>query len=161
MSYTAPHLRNKKTTSKMPTIDEFPALGTAKPKTTTWTKSFSSLASEWNKQTIEQEEERKYQEEMDKELERREALNSNFGFVRHGYYEGPIYRDYEDEVVEKKNGGSPDEWTVVDRVKYRPELTVEEKNEREIAKEIESQQQEEMSVWKNEEWDVRDRRVIS
>ena len=145
---------------KMPTIDEFPALGTAKPKTTTWTKSFSSLASEWNKQTIEQEEERKYQEEMDKELERREALNSNFGFVRHGYYEGPIYRDYDDEVVEKKT--SSDEWTLVDRVKYRPELTVEEKNEREIAKEMEEQKaKDEASVWKSEEWDVRDRRIIS
>ena len=144
----------------MPTIDEFPALGTAKPKTTTWTKSFSSLASEWNKQTIEQEEERKYQEEMDKELERREALNSNFGFVRHGYYEGPIYRDYDDEIVEKKH--STDEWTLVDRMKYRPELTVEEKNEREIAKEMEEQKaKEEASVWKGEEWDVRDRRIIS
>ena len=158
MSYTAPHLRNKKA-SKMPTIDEFPALGTAKPKTTTWTKSFSSLASEWNKQTIEQEEERKYHEEMQKELERREALNSNFGFVRHSYYdEGPIYRDYEDDVVEKK----ADEWTTVDRSKYRPELSIEEKNEKEIAKEAAEQQaKEELSVWKNEEWDVRGRRVIS
>lgn len=158
--YSAPHLRNKKVT-KMPSIDEFPALGTAKPKTTTWTKSFSSLASEWNKQTIEQEEDRKYQEEMDKELERREALNSNYGFVRHSYYdEGPIYRDYEPELVEKKP--SPDEWTVVDRVKYRPELSIEEKNEREIAKEMEEQKaKEESSVWKGEEWDVRDRRIIS
>ena len=152
--YSAPH---KKKATKMPSIDEFPALGTAKPKTTTWTKSFSSLASEWNKQTIEQDEERKYREEMQKELERREALNSNFGFVRRGYYEGPIYRDYEEE--EKKP--SIDEWTVVDRVKYRPELTVEEKNEREIKREQDAQQKEEESVWKNEEWDVRDRRVIS
>ena len=155
--YSAPHLRNKKAT-KLPTIDEFPAFGTAKPKTTTWTKSFSSLASEWNKQTIEQEEERKYEEEMQKELERREALNSNYGFVRHNYYEGPIYHDYEPEVVEKKH----DEWTTVDRVKYRPELSVEEKNEREIAKEMEEQKaKEEASVWKSEEWDVRDRRIIS
>jgi hypothetical protein len=157
--YSAPHLRNKKT-PKMPSIDEFPALGATKPKTTTWTKSFSSLASEWNKQTIEQEEQRKYQEEMQKELERRESLNSNFGFIgefhRRNYYEGPIYRDYAEE--EKKT----DEWTVVDRVKYRPELSIEEKNEREIAKEAAEQQaKEELSVWKNEEWDVRDRRVIS
>ena len=157
--YSAPH---KKKATKMPSIDEFPALGTANPKTTTWTKSFSSLASEWNKQTIEQEEERKYQEEMQKELERREALNSNFGFIgefhRRNYYEGPIYRDYDDE--EKKP--STDEWTVVDRVKYRPELSIEEKNEREIAKETEEQKaKEEASVWKGEEWDVRDRRVIS
>lgn len=159
MSYTAPHLRNKKAT-KMPTIDEFPALGTAKPKTTTWTKSFSSLASEWNRQTIEQVEEQKYREDMQKELERREALNSNYGFVRHSYYEGPIYRDYEEEVVEKKPPSN--EWTLVDRVKYRPELTIEEKNQREIAKEMEEQKaKEEASVWKSEEWDVRDRRVIS
>jgi hypothetical protein len=159
MSYTAPHLRNKKAT-KLPTIDEFPALGTAKPKTTTWTKSFSSLASEWNKQTIEQEEERKYHEEMQKELERREALNSNFGFVRHNYYdEGPIYRDYDEE---KPKDVTTDGWTLIDRVKYRPELSIEEKNEKEIAKEeAERQAKEEMSVWKSEEWDVRDRRVIS
>ena len=143
----------------MPSIDEFPEFGTPKPQTKTWAKSFSSLASEWNKQTIEQEEERKYQEEMQKELERREALNSNYGFVRHSYYEGPIYRDYDDEVVDKKT--CADEWTVVDRVKYRPELSIEEKNEKEIKREEESQQQQEESVWKNEEWDVRDRRVIS
>ena len=160
MSYTAPHLRNKKASTKMPTIDVFPALGTAKPRTTTWTKSFSSLASEWNKQTIEQAEEKTYREEMQKELERREAVNNNYGFVSrfpNSYYEGPIYRDYEEEKIPAVR----DEWTVVDRTKHRPELSIEEKNEREIAKELEAQQQEEMSVWKNEEWDVRDRRVIS
>jgi len=149
--YKAPH----KKIDKIP--EDFPVLGSPKPVNKTWTKSFSSLASEWNKETIEQDEERKYREEMQKELERREALNSNFGFVRHGYYEGPIYRDYEEE--EKKT--SIDEWTLVDRVKYRPELTVEEKNEREIKREQDAQQKEEESVWKNEEWDVRDRRVIS
>ena len=149
--YKAP----RKKIDKIP--EDFPVLGSPKPVNKTWTKSFSSLASEWNKETIEQDEERKYREEMQKELERREALNSNFGFVRHGYYEGPIYRDYEEE--EKKT--SIDEWTLVDRVKYRPELTVEEKNEREIKREQDAQQKEEESVWKNEEWDVRDRRVIS
>ena len=154
--YKAPH----KKASKLPTIDEFPELVSGKPKQKTWTKSFSSLASEWNKQSIEEEEDRKYQEEMQKELERREALNSNFGFVRHNYYdEGPIYRDYEEE---KPKDVTTDGWTTVDRVKYRPELTIEEKNEREIAKEEEEQKtKDELSVWKNEEWDVRDRRVIS
>ena len=154
--YKAPH----KKASKLPTIDEFPALGTAKPKTTTWTKSFSSLASEWNKQSIEEEEERRYHEEMQKELERREALNRNFGFVRRSnYYEGPIYRDYEEEIPKDV---TTDGWTLIDRTKYRPELTIEEKNEKEIAKEEEERQaKEEMSVWKSEEWDVRDRRVIS
>ena len=154
--YSAPHLRNKKIS------DDFPVLGSPKPTNKIWTKSFSSLASEWNKQSIEQKDEEKYREEMQKELERREALNNNYGFVgqfiRNSYYEGPIYRDYEEEVVEKK----VDEWTVVDRTKYRPELSVEEKNEREIAKEVEEQKaKEETSVWKSEEWDVRDRRIIS
>lgn len=156
MSYTAPH---KKKITKMPSIEEFPALGVPKIQTKVWKKSFSSLATEWNKQTIEQEEEQKYQDEMQKELERREALNSNFGFVAkfpRSYYEGPIYRDYDDEKP-----APVDEWTTVDRVKYRPELSIEEKNEKEIAKEAAEQKQEEASVWKNEEWDVRDRRVIS
>ena len=153
--YKAPH----KKASKLPTIDEFPELVTGKPKQKTWTKSFSSLASEWNKQSIEEEEDRKYQEEMQKELERREALNSKFGYVRRNYYEGPIYRDYDEE---KPKDITTDGWTLIDRTKYRPELTIEEKNEREIAKEEEEQKaKEELSVWKNEEWDVRDRRVIS
>ena len=79
------------------------------------------------------------------------------GFIRNSYYEGPIYRDYEEEKPTPA-----DEWTVVDRTKYRPELSVEEKNEREIAKEVEEQKaKEEASVWKGEEWDVRDRRIIS
>ena len=156
--YKAPH----KKASKLPTIDEFPELVSGKPKQKTWTKSFSSLASEWNKQSIEEEEDRKYQEEMQKELERREALNSNFGFIgefhRRNYDEGPIYHDYE----EKPKDVTTDGWTTVDRTKYRPELTIEEKNEREIAKEEEEQKaKDELSVWKNEEWDVRDRRVIS
>ena len=151
--YKAPHKKDSN-------IEEFPALGVPKPQTKVWKKSFSSLATEWNRQTIEQEEEQKYQEEMQKELERREALNSNCGFIgefRRNYYEGPIYRDYEEEKP-----APVDEWTTVDRKKYRPELSIEEKNEKEIAKEEEEQKaKEEMSVWKNEEWDVRDRRVIS
>jgi len=151
--YKAPH----KKLDKIP--EDFPVLGSPKPVNKTWTKTFSSLATEWNKQTTEQEEEQKYRNEMQKELERREALNSNFGFVgefRRTYYEGPIYRDYEEKPESVR-----DEWTLVDRTKYRPELSIEEKNEREIKREQDAQQKEEESVWKNEEWDVRDRRVIS
>lgn len=151
---------NRRETPKIviPKQDEFPTLGSMKPKASAWSgKSFSSLATAWKDKDEDEKQKREIQEEIEKHRKHREELNNQHFIVKNKHY-GNEYNQYtEDEVRVKK-----DEWVTIEK-KIRPVLTIEEQIEREeiLEKEERQRQEEEDSVWKTEEWDFRDRRVYS
>lgn len=167
--YVPPAMRNKKANVeeskvKLPTQDDFPALGSNNSKTKASFKpirSFAVLATEWQ----ERDEEEKIRKEAQEMIERRDAerreLENRSVF---------IYRqhDFEHTTNAYDNDNQPDslevdEWTRIEK-KARRELTAEELYEKKMRIEEEEKQMAEDSVWNHgndDEWDYRDRRAYS
>ncbi len=161
MSYVPPHMRaNKHAEKSIPAQHEFPALSVAKTKTQFIPKrSFASLATEWSEDS----EFQKQKEESRKEIEFREVRRRNAdirNLVTFNNSNKPVddYHQRETEAVQH----SSDDWTTVNHVKLKRELSDDAKIERELAREEEEKRmKEEDSMWASnthDDWDYRDRR---
>lgn len=166
--YIPPSLRNKKNTVEEPKVkinsqDDFPTLGSAKPKTAFKpVRSFAVLASEWQ----EHEEDENVRKEAHDAIKRREAQRRETD--NHSVF---IYRqqDYNHDNCHDTNDGDDtkvvgsEDWTTIEK-KARRELTTEEMYEKKVRMEEEERRMAEDSVWNNgneEDWDYRDRRAYS
>jgi len=156
MSYVPPHLRSK----PMPKQDDFPALSVPKTKTQFIPKrSFASLANEWSEESEIQKQKEEFRKEVEnREIRRRETDIRNLVTFSSGTRASDEYFQEESEVVQK----SSDEWTTVNHVKLKRELSDDERLNRELAKEEEEKRmKDEDSMWNSnthDDWDYRDRR---
>jgi hypothetical protein len=148
---------------KIPSQDDFPALGLAKPKTAFKpVRSFALLASEWQ----EHEEDESVRKEANdainrREAKRREADNQSVFIYRQQDYNPDNCDDTHDGYESKVT--SADDWTTIEK-KTRRELTTEELYDKKVRMEEEERRMAEDSVWNNgneDEWDHRDRRAYS
>ena len=142
---------------KVPKEDEFPALGAVKSTSSAWGKSFASLATEWSKKDENERIEQEIQDEIEKRRRERDELNNRHVIIRRRVDEVIVEEDVYDDT---DNPTTNDEWKTVER-KQRPILTTEERAMRAEAREREEKREIEESVWKDEEWDFRDRRVYT
>lgn len=163
--YIPPALRNKKgeePIKKLPTIDEFPSLGSSVVRTKTGfapTRSFALLASEWNEHT----EDEKIKKETQDLMSRREA-NVRERDARSVF----TYRQIEEQdtsyyVAEniESEQNTTDDWTTIEK-KPKREFSMEEKMARDLRHEAEEKAMEDSSVWNvqhGDDWDYRDRRT--
>lgn len=110
--------------------DNFPALGPPVSKQMVWggPKSFAVLAVEWDEKSKKEEVEKKQDDKEDPTLmfRRRNALPLPQFHNVHRFVEPEDEDDYTEQAQEPPE----DEWTLVDRKKYRREKTIEEKLER-------------------------------
>jgi hypothetical protein len=155
--YVPPHLREKKTDTISP--DSFPTLTGSKPQRTNatfWThpKSFSQLAQDWNQQSEEDKLQQKIYAEREMARHRREQ-RAHFAPKKTDYddMESP-YEIVEDEPA-KPYVMATEVWNEVTYKKYKPELTVEEKLEKQNRLD-EERRQTSRSVWEETpDWDRR------
>jgi hypothetical protein len=167
--YVPPHLRNRiaKATEVDLKPESFPVLSGSAPVRTnagTWTKpkSFASLAREWNEKADDEKLQREMNEQRERSRIQRENMEQRIHFVYREprqAYDGFVYDSYEEPEALPK-----DEWKDVSHKKLRPELTLEEKMEKQARMEAEEADRNDIndeSVWKTEEWDYRDRRTYS
>lgn len=168
-TYVPPHMRKRvhnteKKEEKILTPDNFPALsGSAlvRSDALNWSKtktSFAALARDWSDQSEHEKQQREIQEARERARIERENMEKRLHFSYSGQFDG-VESDYE-LPEEHEIQQVDDEWNVVDRKKYKPELTIEEKLAKQERLEKEEQQQKEYeeSVWATEQWDYRDRR---
>ena len=166
-NYIPPHIRNRiqKTEPKKEvnlSSENFPSLGGNLVRSNAGnfnkTKSFASLARDWNEHSEEEKLQREIHEIREQSRVQRDITDrrSHFTYYKQDEDVESNYDVYENQVESPKK----DEWELVDNKKYRPELTVEQKIEREDKEEQEERQQKEKedSVWNTEQWDYRDRR---
>lgn len=161
--YIPPHLRKAEEKVKI-TPDMFPALGSdvpARSNVNAWTgtKSFSSLAREWNQKAKLEKERDEYEKEREQARINREKMEQRMHVTHNKYIEDEHETNYDNEDYQKTET-EQDDWTTVEHTKKKPELTIEEKiakQEREIEEEEKLKQYEE-TVWESNEWDYRDRR---
>jgi hypothetical protein len=167
--YVPPHLRNRISKAEEVNLkpESFPALRSSAPVRTnaaTWTKpkTFASLAREWNDKADNDKLQREIDEHCERSRMKRENMEqrSHFFYSRSGkHYDGFVY-----DAVEVPEERPQDEWTDVSHKKLRPELTLEEKMEKQAkmeAEEAAKNDSNDESVWKTEEWDYRDRRTYT
>jgi hypothetical protein len=142
----------------MPKPEEFPALGNAKQTKAIWGKSFASLATDWSKKDEDERIEKEIQDEIERRRREREELNNRHVIIRRRVHDDIP----EDEFDDDDSVPTKDDWTTIER-KVRPVLTAEERAMRADAREREEKlrKQEEESVWDDEQWDFRDRRIQS
>jgi hypothetical protein len=156
--YVPPHLREKKPDITI-SPNSFPTLAGSKPQRTNavyWThpKAFSALAEEWNQQAEEDKIQQKMYAEREMARQRRE----------HRVAFQPKKADYDDmesqyEIVEEEPSKpyvmATDEWQEVTYKKYKPELTMEEKLEKQNRLE-EERIKNSRTVWdETPDWDRR------
>jgi hypothetical protein len=167
--YVPPHLRNRiaKATEVDLKPESFPILSGSAPVRTnagTWTKpkSFASLAREWNEKADDEKLQREMNEQRERSRIQRENMEQRSHFVYREprqAYDGFVYDSYEEPEEQLE-----DEWKDVSHKKLRPELTLEEKMEKQARMEAEEAGRNDTndeSVWNTEEWDYRDRRTYS
>jgi hypothetical protein len=165
--YVPPSLRNRKHAAeepkiKVPSPDDFPTLGSSKPKVAFKpVRSFALLASEWQEHEEEEKSRKETRELMERrETERRDIENRNV-FV---YSQSEVRtNDYhEDYTGDQSNPTEVDHWTTIEK-KAKRELTPEELYEKKVRMEEEDRRLAEDSVWNdhNDDWDYRDRRAYS
>lgn len=166
--YVPPHLRNRinKATEVDLKPESFPVLSGSAPVRTnagTWTKtkSFASLAREWNEKADEDKLQREINEQREQSRVQRQMIEERSHFFyshTEKHYDGFVY-----DAVEVPKDLPKDDWKDVSHKKLRAELTLEEKMEKEARLEAEetANNDPDDSVWKTEEWDYRDRRTYS
>lgn len=161
MSYIPPHLRNNKNAEKtLPKQDDFPALSVSKTKSQFIPKrSFASLANEWSEESEFQKQKEESRKEIElREVRRRESAIRNLVTFNNSNLTAGEYYQQETESIQQ----SSDDWTTVNHVKLKRELSDEERLNRELAKEEEEKRmKEEDSMWTSntlDDWDYRDRR---
>jgi len=165
--YVPPHLRNRISKAEEVNLkpESFPALSGSAPVRTnagTWTKpkSFASLAREWNEKADDE----KLQREIDEQRERSRIKRENMEQRSHFTYHRPAYDGFVYDSYEEPEALPNDDWKDVSHKKLRPELTLEEKMEKQTrmeAEEAAKNDNNDESVWKTEEWDYRDRRTYT
>lgn len=160
MSYVPPHLRKSKSAdTPIPVQGEFPSLGVAKTKSQFIPKrSFASLATEWSEESEHQKQKEEFRKEVEaREVRRHEAAVRNIVTFRNSSFHDQTYTE-ETEDVEQHT----DEWTTVNHIKPKRELSDEERLNRELAKEEEEKRmKEEDTMWvynTHDDFDYRDRR---
>jgi hypothetical protein len=167
--YVPPHLRNRISKADEVNLkpESFPALSGSAPVRTnagTWTKpkSFASLAREWNEKADDEKQQREMNELSEQSRIQRQNIEKRSHFVyreERQAYDGFVYDSYEEPEALPK-----DDWKDVSHKKLRPELTLEEKMEKQSrmeAEETAKNDNNDDSVWKTEEWDYRDRRTYT
>jgi hypothetical protein len=161
MSYIPPHLRNNKNVEK-PVLkqDDFPALSVSKTKSQFIPKrSFATLANEWSEESEFQKQKEESRKEIElREVRRRESAIRNLVTFNSSNRTAGEYYQQETESIQQ----SSDDWTTVNHIKLKRELSDEARIERELAREEEEKRmKEEDSMWASnthDDWDYRDRR---
>jgi len=137
-------------------LNDFPSLTNSAPKTIVVPqRSFSALASEWNVKAEEDRRNEEYrQADKRREIEKRERDCRNVVSLNNIHVFHQDYRDNEETPLVTK-----DEWTTIDRKRVVVELSAEEKDARERAREENKQAD---TVWTEDlndaDWGFRDRR---
>lgn len=160
--YIPPHLRKADHTITMKP-ESFPSLSGAtvvRSNAKIWsnTKSFSSLARDWDQKAKEEKEREEYEKQREEARIRREKMEERMHFTYHKHDEEDEEEEY-DHDNDQTDVMEDDGWTTVEK-KQKIELTPEqklEKQQREIEQE-EKQRQDDESVWDADQWDYRDRR---
>lgn len=164
--YIPPAMRNKKQNiqePKVPSPDDFPTLGSVKPKTAFKPiRSFAVLANEWQEHADDEKARKDTRDIIERrEAERRETENQNV-FIYRQHEDKP--NTYDDEYTGcQSNSTDVDDWTTIEK-KARRELTTEELYDKKLRMEEEERRLAEDSVWndsKGDDWDYRDRRAYS
>jgi hypothetical protein len=165
--YVPPAMRNRKHLAdeqklKVPSPDEFPTLGSSKPKTAFKpVRSFALLASEWQDHEDEEKSRKEILESMGRrEAERRENENRNVYVYRQSESHTDDYQVDDDRY--QPNPSGVDDWTTIEK-KAKRELTLEEQYDKKLRMEEEEKRMADESVWNdhNDDWDYRDRRAYS
>ena len=139
----------------------FPELVNSKPSQNVWNKgkSFAALATEWNKSDEEEKEKQRNEEDIENNRKAREELNNRHVYIEFVRHNNETDIMYDDEVVSTAN---PDTWNMIDRKKAKVQLTMEEKFEKDEARELEEKLRNDESVWTcDDKLDFRDRRTCS
>ena len=161
--YVPPSKRNNAAPVKSEFVmkeDEFPALSNNGPtQKNIPMKSFAALASDWDEKTKEEKELAEHRQALAKQ-EHERISRDRMNVVCHTWT-GVEENNYNIEDEEAPLNVEKDEWTTINRVKTKRELTVEEKYIRDQKMmEEEMRMQNEHTVWQQDsDWDYRDRRT--
>lgn len=167
--YVPPALRNREVVRNekkiVQTEENFPSLSARLPIVNNkWKSSFAALATEWNEHEEEEKVNRQLREDKDRrETQRRLAEERNVVTLRR---RTSLHQEEYDTSPSTyiNDATNEDDWTVIDRKKLKPELSLEEKVERDQKREEEERKAQESSVWDNanpDDWDYRDRRAVA